>query len=100
MRYKKFQKNSKKIQKINKIPLWLHFKPKSVERGGEREKIKIIVSFRPYLARNRKCQKKAKKFKKLKHSIMASFQAKIVWKRPRKKENKSYRFVPLQPDAL
>ena len=25
---------------------------------------------------------------------MASFQAKIVWKRPRKRENKNYRFVP------
>ena len=31
---------------------------------------------------------------------MASFQAKIVWKRPRKRENKNYRFVPLLPDAL
>ena len=30
---------------------------------------------------------------------MASFQAKIVWKRPRKKENKNYRFVPSLPDA-
>ena len=43
--------NSKKIelklQKNKKIPLWLHFKPKSVERGWEREKIKILVSFRP-----------------------------------------------------
>ena len=33
MRYIKFQKNSNKIQKKKKIPLWLHFKPKSVERG-------------------------------------------------------------------
>ena len=31
---------------------------------------------------------------------MASFQAKIVWKRPRKRENKNYRFVPFIPDAL
>ena len=31
---------------------------------------------------------------------MASFQAKIVWKRPRKIENKNYRFVPFLPDAL
>ena len=30
---------------------------------------------------------------------MASFQTKIVWKRPRKKENKNYSFVPSQPDA-
>ena len=31
---------------------------------------------------------------------MASFQAKTVWKRPRKRENKNYRFVPFLPDAL
>ena len=31
---------------------------------------------------------------------MASFQTKIVWKRPRKRENKYYRFVPFVPDAL
>ena len=30
---------------------------------------------------------------------MASFQAKIVWKRQRKRENKNYRFVPSLPDA-
>ena len=30
---------------------------------------------------------------------MASFQAKIVWKRPRKRENKNYRFVPFLPDG-
>ena len=31
---------------------------------------------------------------------MASFQAIIVWKRPRKRENRNYRFVPFLPDAL
>ena len=31
---------------------------------------------------------------------MASFQTKIVWKRPRKRENKNYRFVPFLPVAL
>ena len=30
---------------------------------------------------------------------MASFQAEIGWKRPRKRENKNYCSVPLQPDA-
>ena len=30
---------------------------------------------------------------------MASFQAKIFWKRPRKRENKTYRLVPFLPDA-
>ena len=29
-RNRKFQKNSKKVQRIKKIPLWLHFKPKQV----------------------------------------------------------------------
>ena len=31
---------------------------------------------------------------------MASFQAKIFWKRPRKRETKNYRFVPFLSDAL
>ena len=31
---------------------------------------------------------------------MASFQAKIVWKRPRKREKKNYRFVSFLADAL
>ena len=31
---------------------------------------------------------------------MASFQAKIVWNRPRKRENKNYRVVTFVPDAL
>ena len=29
----KIQKNGKTIQKIKKIPLWLHFKPKQVGKG-------------------------------------------------------------------
>ena len=31
---------------------------------------------------------------------MASFKAKIVWKMPRKREIKNYRFVPFLPAAL
>ena len=31
---------------------------------------------------------------------MASFQAKIVWKMPRRREIKNYRFVPFLTDAL
>ena len=47
----------------------------------------------------KKKAKKLKKLEKLKNTIMASFQAKIVWKRPRKRENKNYRFVPFLPDV-
>ena len=31
---------------------------------------------------------------------MTSFQAKIGWKRPRKRENRNYRSAPFLPDAL
>ena len=31
---------------------------------------------------------------------MASFQAKIVWKRQRKRENTNYRFVSFPPESL
>ena len=63
------QKVKKKQQKnlnIQKIPLLLHFKPKQAVKGRERENIKLIVMFRSNPTRNRKFQKKALKFKKLK----------------------------------
>ena len=44
-------------------------------------------------------KKIAKRFKKLKNTIMTSFHAKIGWKSLRKEENKNYRSIPFQPDA-
>ena len=41
-------------------------------------------------------KKIAKKFKKLKNTMMDSFQAKIGWNSLRKRENKNYRFVPFR----
>ena len=41
----------------------------------------------------------AKKLKKLKNTVMYSFQAKIGWKKIGKGENKNYRFVSFLPDA-
>ena len=61
-RNRKFQKNSQKIQKI---ALLLHFKPKQGGKGREREKIKIIVPFRSYPTQNRKVQKNSKKIQKI-----------------------------------
>ena len=58
----KLQKNRKKFEKLRKIPLWLHFKPKYVEKGREIRKTKIIVPFRPYPMRNTRFQKNRKKF--------------------------------------
>ena len=65
-RNRKFQKNFQQHSKNKKIPLWLHLKLKQVEKGREREKIKIIVLFRSYPKRNRKFQKKRKKIQKIK----------------------------------
>ena len=61
-------KKKKKINKIKKLPLWHHFKPKSFGKGQEREKVKIIVSFRSCPKRNRKFQKNSKKIQKIKKS--------------------------------
>ena len=44
-------------------------------------------------------KQKAKILKKLKNPVMASFQAKIVWKRLKKRENKNYHFVSFLPDG-
>ena len=60
------QKIPKTQEKNKKIPLWHHFKPKQFGKGKEREKIKIIVSFRPYLTHNLKFKKNCKKIQKIK----------------------------------
>ena len=45
-------------------------------------------------------KKNCKKIKKIKkNTIMASFQARIGWKRPRKKQNNYCRTVPFLPNA-
>ena len=44
-------------------------------------------------------KKIAKNFKKLKNLVMASFQAKIGWKRLKMRDNKNYRFVSFLPDG-
>ena len=95
----KFQKNRKKFKKIKRIPLWLHFKQKHVEKGRERRKTKIIVPFRSYPTSNRNSKNIEKKFQKFKNTIVASFQATICWNRPRKRENKNYDSASFQPDA-
>ena len=51
------------------------------------------------MMRNRKFQKIAKKFKKLKNTIIASFQDKIGWKTQGKRENKNYYYISFLPDA-
>ena len=56
-------------------------------RKRQNNKKNVPMGFHP--TRNRKFQKNYKKYSK----------ANIVWKRPRKRENKNYRFIPFLPDA-
>ena len=74
------------------------FKPKLVVKRREREKIKIAGSFGSVSAR-RVTENSKKIAKQFKNTIMASFQTKIDWKMPRKREYKNYRNVSFPPDA-
>ena len=63
-----FEKNSKKIQKVNKISFRHYFLPKRDEMGQEREKKNFSPKFCSYTTRVRKSKKTiAKKIKKLKN---------------------------------
>ena len=66
-----------------------------------KREIKIIIPFRSvptrYVIENSK--QIAKKFKKIKNTVVASFQAKIGRKRLRKRENKNYPSVPFLPET-
>ena len=60
MRNRKFQKNSKKIQKIKKYHYGVISSQNKLEKA-QREKIKITVSFRSDPTRKRKLKKNSKK---------------------------------------
>ena len=57
------------------------------------------MSFR-FVPNQRVIENSKKNSKKLKNPVMASFQAKIGWKRLKKRENKNYRFVSFRTEAL
>ena len=88
------KKKGNKIKKNLKAPFRLHFKPKRVGTGREREEKKL--SFQPFLPDSEwKIQKKReKKLKKLKSIIQASFHAKRGRDRSRMREKKIYRSDP------
>ena len=56
------------------------------------------MSFR-FVPTQRVIENSKKNSKKLKNPVRASFQAKIGWKRLKKRENKNYRFVSFLPDG-
>ena len=64
-----------------------------MEKAEKERKQKLSLRFvltRTVIENSKKIEKK---FKKLKKTFMASFQANIGWKRLRKGENKNYRIV-------
>ena len=87
-----------------------------MEKTEKEIKKKLLFRSVPTQPVTKNYKKITKKLKKLKNTIMASFQAKIGWKWLRKRENKNYRsvtqvgkgresekikiIVPFQPDRL
>ena len=96
---REFQKNSKKILKIQKTSLWPFFKPKRDGTGWEWKKIKLSFLSIPTRLRIWNSKKIARKCKKLRNIIMALFEGKTWRDRlcviPKKK---SYRSDPFQQD--
>ena len=80
------KKKSQKIQKIKKHH-YRFFSSQNKLGKAEKEK-KNIVPMSSSPTRNRKFQKIAKNFKKLKTTILATFQPNISWERPIKREKK------------
>ena len=70
-----------------------------MEKAEKERKQKLSLRFLLTRTVIENSKKTAKKFKKLKNTFMASFQANIGWKRLRKRENKKYRFVSSLLDA-
>ena len=70
-----------------------------MEKDEKDRKLKLSLRFVPARRIIKNSKKIAKEFEKLNNTIMAPFQAKIGWKRMRKRENKNYHYVSLLPDA-
>ena len=92
---KKRQKNSKKLEKYHYGSISSQNRLKEDEKG---RKYKLSFGSVPTRRGKENAKKKAKKLKKLKNTIMASFKVRIGWKRPRMKENKYFRSVSFLPN--
>ena len=98
-RNRKFQKNNKKIQKIKKYRYEFFSSQNRFVKDEKGRKQKLSFRFFPTRGVIENSKKIVKKLKKLKNTIMYSFQAKIGWKKMRKGENKNYRSVSFLLDA-
>ena len=62
----------------------------TLEKLEKERKLKLPFRFGPARGKIENYKKLANRFKKLKNTIMSSFQAKIGWKWQRKRKNKIY----------
>ena len=60
------KKIAKKLKKVKKYHYGFTSSQESVGKGGERDKIKVIITFRSHPTRNLKFQKNCNKIKKIK----------------------------------
>ena len=81
------------------MPIWLLFKPKQVERGRGRDKIKIIFPISSNKTHNREFQKNSKKIQKIKKYHYEFISSQNTLEKDEKERNKYYRSVPFLPDA-
>ena len=70
-----------------------------MEKTEKERKQKLTFNFVPAQREIENSKKIANKLKKLNNTMMASFQAKIDWKRQRKRENKNCSSFSVPPDA-
>ena len=93
-RNRKFQKNSKIIQKIKKFLYWFITRQNRMEKA-EKDRKKTIASFRPYPNRNRKFQKNNEKIQKIKKFLYGfiSSQNRMEKAEKERKQKLSLRFV-------
>ena len=87
------------MKKMIKIHYGIISRQNRLEKVNEERKKKLSFRFVPTQSVIENSKKIAKKFKKLKNTIIASFEAKIGWNRSRKRENKNYQSVLFQLDA-
>ena len=98
-RNRKFQKNSKKIQKIKKFFYGFISSQNRLEKAEKREQIKIIVPLRSYPTRNKKLQNNSKKVLEIiKIPLWLQFKPKQDGKGRQREKIKI--IVPFLPDGL
>ena len=96
-RNRKFKKIAKKFKKLKKYHYCLISNQNRLEEAEKEWKEKLLFRFVPARCVIENSKKIVKKFKKLKNTIMNSFQTKIGWKKMRKREIKiivPFRSVP------